>query len=164
MRLVSITWGVLAGFGFLREVTATLESRQSASSSSADTTTAAATPVDPQVAFLQTLQAAQVSSMSCLITLVNMTVNPIGTCLGLTTLADLIARPSDNSSFSTQLDTYLNTVCASGQCTDSDISQTRAQLADSCASSGDTELVTVLSAILDNYTNSYRSLACSVYL
>ena len=168
MRVARITWGILAALGLVHGgAAATLVPRQASeptTSGNTASTTAQAAPVDPQVAFLQTLQAAQVSSMSCLITLVNMTVTPIGTCLGLTTLADLIARPADNSSFSTQLTGYLSTVCASAQCTDGDISQTRAQLADTCASSGDTQLVTVLRAILDNYTNSYRTLACSVYL
>lgn len=167
MRAARITWGILAALGLVHGVAATLAPRQASeptTSGNTTSTTAQAAPVDPQVAFLQTLQAAQVSSMSCLITLVNMTVSPIGTCLGLTTLADLIARPADNASFSTQLTGYLSAVCASGQCTDGDISQTRAQLADTCANSGDTQLVTVLRAVLDNYTNSYRTLACSVYL
>ena len=117
-----------------------------------------------QVAFLQTLQTASVASMSCLITLVNMTVNPIGTCLGLTTLAELVVQPPQNGSFSDSLGNYLSTVCASTECTAEQLSDAKIQLSDTCDSSSNTQLVRVVQSIVDNYTNSYRTLACSVYL
>jgi hypothetical protein len=71
----------------------------------------------PEVAFLLTLQTAQISSMSCLITLFNMTTQPVGTCLGLVDLAGLIVgtdldgMPVDQRSgaFSDQLTLYLGT-------------------------------------------------------
>jgi hypothetical protein len=122
------------------------------------------TVVNDEIAFLQTLQAAQVSSMSCLITLVNMTVNPIGTCLGLSTLSELVVHPTADTSFSDQLSTYLDNVCAGAACTDASIAEARAQVAQSCGNSKETNLVKVISAILENYTNSYRTLACSVHL
>ena len=139
---------------------------------SSSTTAAAAQPsssggaggVNEEVAFLRDLQTAQVSSMSCLIALVNMTVSPIGTCLGLTSLAPLIVAPSDNSSFSDQLNTYLGSVCGGTQCAVQDISDAKSQLDQNCSSSQGIDLVKVLGAILDNYTNSFRTLACSVHL
>lgn len=93
-----------------------------------------------------------------------MTVNPIGSCLGLSTLSEIVVRPSDNSSFSDQLAGYLGGVCGGSQCTDLMIGEARAQLGETCESSKDTQLVRVIQAILENYTNSYRTLACSVYL
>jgi hypothetical protein len=92
-----------------------------------------------------------------------MTYNDIGTCLGLSTLAPLVVSPSDNSSFSDQLDSYLTTVCAASQCSSTDIADAQSQLASTCSQMTDTGLVTVLEAILDNYSSSYRTLACSVY-
>ena len=138
------------------------EGLQGRDSSTGSTNTAG---TSAEVAFLQTLQTAQVSSMSCLITLVNMTVNPIGTCLGLTSLSQLIVAPSTNSSFSTQLSSYLGTVCGAGQCTDASIADAKGQLAQNCQMGGtDNTLISVLDAILDNYQNSYHTLACSVHL
>jgi hypothetical protein len=162
MRLLvtlSLLFGLCAVQSALAQSSAAAETTSTESTSSAGNST-----VNDEVAFLQTLQAAQVSSMSCLITLVNMTVNPIGSCLGLADLSTLVVRPSDNSSFSDQLSTYLDTVCAGSQCTDAVVGEAKQQLADSCGASKDTELVKVVQAILDNYTNSYRTLACSVHL
>jgi hypothetical protein len=93
-----------------------------------------------------------------------MTYNDIGTCLGLSTLATLVVSPSNNESFSDQLDSYLTTTCAATECTSTDIADAQSQLASSCSEMTQTGLVTVLSQILDQYTASYRTLACSVYL
>ncbi|OWT40438.1 hypothetical protein C362_01774 [Cryptococcus neoformans Bt1] len=143
-------------------------STTSASSSSSSSTSSSTT--SDEVAFLQTLQAAEISSMSCLITLVNMTTSSLGSCLALTSLANLISNPSSSSSsssissggqgFSDQLDTYLGTVCSS-TCSDRDLQDGKSQLAAVCDTSN--TLVGVLDAVLDNYSSSYRTLACQVY-
>nr|XP_031861667.1 uncharacterized protein CI109_002897 [Kwoniella shandongensis]KAA5528739.1 hypothetical protein CI109_002897 [Kwoniella shandongensis] len=88
--------------------------------SSSPSSTSSSGTTNSEVAFLETLQAAQITSMSCLITLVNLTTTPIGTCLGLTSLASLITNSGNSSSsdgstnstdsFSTQLNTYLGDV------------------------------------------------------
>ncbi|EIW65744.1 hypothetical protein TREMEDRAFT_36003 [Tremella mesenterica DSM 1558] len=130
-----------------------------ASSSSSSTTSSS----NSEVAFLQTIQAAQITSMSCLITLVNMTTQPIGSCLGLTTLAGLIADPSPNAAFSDQLSSYLNTMCAAGGCSDADIADAQGQLDSGCGDQGGTSLISVLKAVLGNYQSSYKTLACSVH-
>ncbi|WVR07570.1 hypothetical protein IAU60_004612 [Kwoniella sp. DSM 27419] len=136
-------------------------SGSSASTSSSSTSSRGASRVNsPEVDFLLTLQAAQVSSMSCLITLVNMTTAPIGSCLGLTDLASLVSRPSGETSFSKQLDTYLQDVC-SKSCGDDDIQEARAAMAASC--DGSNGLVGVLSQILDKYNSSYKTVACQVH-
>ncbi|CAD6565490.1 MAG: hypothetical protein TREMPRED_001399 [Tremellales sp. Tagirdzhanova-0007] len=125
---------------------ATTTSSSSSSSSSSSTNTSVS-----EVAFLQTLQAAQISSMSCIISLVNMTTNPIGTCLGLSSLAGLIVAPpssnSSNISFSDQLNEYLETT----------------QLQQTCSGSGNTALIQGFDMILENYQTSYRTLACSIH-
>ncbi|ORX36644.1 hypothetical protein BD324DRAFT_651130 [Kockovaella imperatae] len=136
-----------------------LAPRQDSSSSDTPSTTA----VSSEVAFLQTLQMAQITSFSCVITLVNMTTTPIGNCLGLTTLAQLILNPSTNASFSTQLNTYLGGVCANGQCSNQAIAEAKGQLAGTCQSGTNNTLISVLDAILDNYSNSYFTLACKVH-
>jgi hypothetical protein len=58
-----------------------------AARSSTTASTSTSTSSTSEVAFLQLLQTAQINWMACLITLVNMTYNDIGTCLGLSTLA-----------------------------------------------------------------------------
>jgi hypothetical protein len=139
----------------------------SSDSGSASATSSGSTPTNSasaEVAFLQTLQAAQISSMSCLITLVNMTANPVGSCLGLTTLSQLIVNPSQSTRFSDGLSNYLSTACGASQCSDDDISEAKAQIQGDCEGSQGTELIQVLSAVLDNYSTSYRTLACSVHL
>jgi len=125
----------------------------------------------PEVAFLLTLQTAQISSMSCLITLFNMTTQPVGTCLGLVDLAGLIVgtdldgMPVDQRSgaFSDQLTLYLGTACQSLGCTDLDISDASQQLEQNC-SGQDVDLVRVLRAVLAGYSTSYMTLACMVQL
>ena len=105
--------------------------------------------------------------MSCLITLVNMTTQPIGTCLGLTTLSQLIVNPTTgNGSFSEQLNTYLGTICGESQCSAGDIADAQGQLNQTCdsTSGGENILIEVLNAIMDNYQTSYHTLACSVHL
>lgn len=162
MRLASAVSSILTLAALVLPVSGALFPRQSSSDAAGSGNSSVV--VNEQVAFLQTLQAAQVSSMSCLITLVNMTVSPIGSCLGLSTLSQLVVRLPDNGTFSSQLSGYLTTTCGGAQCTDEDIKDTRALMAQTCDSSKDTQLVRVISAILDNYTNSYRTLACSVFL
>lgn len=166
MLITSAIFGILAINGLVQPALGAISARQNSSSSASSSTRSndSAAAVNEQVAFLQTLQAAQVSSMSCLITLVNMTVNPIGSCLGLTTLSELVVRPPDNGSFANQLGGYLTTTCGGTQCTDKDIAETKDLMRQTCDPSKDTQLVRVISAILDNYTNSYRTLACSVFL
>lgn len=125
----------------------------------------------PEVAFLLTLQTAQISSMSCLITLFNMTTQPVGTCLGLVDLAglvvgtDLDGMPVDQRSgaFSDQLALYLTTACQSLGCTDLDISDASQQLEQNCGGQ-EVDLVRVLRAVLANYSTSYMTLACMVQL
>lgn len=150
-------------FGGSESTTAAVASSSDAPASTGGNTTTAPA-VSSEVAFLQTLQVAQISSMSCLITLVNMTTNSIGSCLSLNALAPLIVAPSENASFSAQLSTYLGTVCGGTQCADTDLKEAKSLLDQTCDGSKNTDLVQVLGAILDNYTNSYRTLACSVHL
>jgi len=170
MRVIPATISLLGFNAIAQPALGAMFARQSGTTSMVDTSssdssdTSNTTAVNQEVAFLQTLQAAQVSSMSCLITLVNMTVTPIGACLGLTTLSDLVVNPPDNGSFADQLSGYLTTTCGGAQCTAEDIADTQALMAQTCDPSKDTQLVRVISAILDNYTNSYRTLACSVFL
>jgi hypothetical protein len=121
-------------------------------------------PDPPEVVFLQTMQTAKIASMNCLITLVNMTYNPIGDCLGLSDLANLVVAPNSTASFSTQLDGYLTNACAT-TCSDAQVGEAQGQLASSCGGDvGQTQLVTVVKAVLDNYSSSYRTLACMVHL
>nr|KIR85182.1 hypothetical protein I308_04433 [Cryptococcus tetragattii IND107] len=141
-------------------------SDSSSSTTSATSSSSSSTTSSDEVAFLQTLQAAEISSMSCLITLVNMTTSSLGSCLALTSLADLISNPSASPSssggqdFSGQLSTYLGTVCSS-TCNESDLKDGKNQLAAVCDTKN--TLVSVLGAVLDNYSSSYRTLACHVY-
>lgn len=53
--------------------------------------------VDPTVALLQSLQQAQISSMSCLISLVNMTSQPVGDCLGIQELTTILFPVQSNA-------------------------------------------------------------------
>jgi hypothetical protein len=121
-----------------------------AARSSTTASTSTSTSSTSEVAFLQLLQTAQINSMACLITLVNMTYNDIGTCLGLSTLATLVVSPSNNQSFSDQLDSYLTTTCAATECTSTDIADAQSQLASTCSEMTQTGLVTVLNQILDH--------------
>jgi len=158
----------------------TSSSSQSSSSSGGTASPFSTTPANgslpgsintPEVAFLLTLQTAQISSMSCLITLFNMTTQPIGTCLGLVDLAGLIVgtdldgMPVDQRSgaFSDQLTLYLGTACQSLGCTDLDVSDASQQLEQNCGGQ-DVDLVRVLRAVLAGYSTSYRTLACMVQL
>ncbi|EAL18842.1 hypothetical protein CNBI1030 [Cryptococcus deneoformans B-3501A] len=140
------------------------DSSSTTSASSSSSTSSSAT--SDEVTFLQTLQTAEISSMSCLITLVNMTTSSLGSCLSLTSLASLISNPSSSSvssagqGFSDQLNTYLGTVCSS-TCSESDLLDGKSQLAAVCDTNN--TLVGVLDAVLDNYSSSYRTLACQVY-
>ncbi|OXG51601.1 hypothetical protein J010_02193 [Cryptococcus neoformans] len=147
------------------------DSSSTTSASSSSSSSISSSTTSDEVAFLQTLQAAEISSMSCLITLVNMTTSSLGSCLALTSLANLISNPSSSSSssssiasggqgFSDQLDTYLRTVCSS-TCSGRDLQDGKSQLAAVCDTSN--TLVSVLDAVLDNYSSSYRTLACQVY-
>ncbi|WWD19728.1 hypothetical protein CI109_104192 [Kwoniella shandongensis] len=116
--------------------------------SSSPSSTSSSGTTNSEVAFLETLQAAQITSMSCLITLVNLTTTPIGTCLGLTSLASLITNSGNSSS-------------SDGN---ADIGDAKAQLAQSCASSAsEGGLVGVLGTVLDNYSSSYKTLACQIH-
>ncbi|WVQ77484.1 hypothetical protein IAR50_007170 [Cryptococcus sp. DSM 104548] len=155
MRLY-LTALLLAGFTSA-SLFGSSSSASSASASSSTSTSSSST--SDEVAFLQTLQYAQIASMSCLITLVNLTTTPLGTCLGLTELADLVSNPSSNSSFSDQLNTYLGTVCQE-TCSDSDLADAKAMLEDKCDTSN--ALVGALDSIMENYSSSYRTLACQV--
>ena len=152
----------LIGITSIKGVTAQFGS-SSSSSSDSDANSGKNATVHPEVAFLQTLQAAQISSMSCLITLVNMTHEEIGTCLDIPTLSELVVKPNDTSNFATQLDGYLSGVCQS-ECSDVAIKEAKGQLGSMCESSMGTSLVKVLNSILDSYTNSYKTLACKVFL
>lgn len=163
--LVFTMSGLVTGglFGSSSSTTAVVAS--ATSSSSASTTPSVST----EVGFLQMLQQAQIASMDCLITLVNMTQNPIGDCLDLTSLATLVVNPSASnvsSDFATQLNTYLTTICAASQCSSTELSEASTQLSSSCStgSTANTTLVQVLKAVLTNYATSYRTLACSVHL
>jgi hypothetical protein len=143
----------------------------STTNSNANSSAAPGSINTPEVAFLLTLQTAQISSMSCLITLFNMTTQPVGTCLGLVDLAglvvgtDLDGMPVDqrSGSFSDQLSLYLGTACSSLSCTDFDISDASQQLEQNCAGQ-EVDLVRVLRAVLAGYSTSYRTLACMVQL
>jgi hypothetical protein len=109
--------------------------------------------------------------MSCLITLFNMTTQPIGTCLDLVDLAGLIVgtdldgMPADQRSgaFSDQLSLYLGTACASAACTDADLADASQQLEQNCGGQ-EVDLVRVLRAVLTSYSTSYRTLACMIQL
>ncbi len=109
----------------------------SADSGSSSSNSSAPGVTSPEVAFLQTLQTAQISSMSCLITLVNMTQQNIGKCLNIPALAPLVVDPSTNSSFSTQLATYLGAAC-SQTCREADIVEAQSQLTATCSSQSGT--------------------------
>ncbi|OCF38027.1 hypothetical protein I316_00251 [Kwoniella heveanensis BCC8398] len=113
----------------------------------------------PEVDFLLTLQSASISSMSCLITLVNLTTSPVGDCLGLTDLSNLISRPATNVSFSEQLDDYLGTVC-SLNCAQEDLDEARGMLGQSCDEQNG--LVQALDKVMERYSSSYKTLACQV--
>lgn len=123
----------------------------------------------PEVAFLLSLQHAQITSMSCLITLYNMTTTPIGTCLNLGALIPMIVgtdvngvqADGRNGLFSDQLTTYLDTTCSSGTCTQADITEAQAQMANNCQGQ-DVDLVRVLTTVLANYQSSYFTLACMI--
>lgn len=167
--------GVLPLFLFLPAGFASLfgSSSDSTSSESASAQTTSTSPgtsssnsssgIDTsEVGFLQTLQAAEITSMSCLIALVNMTTQGIGDCLNLAELAGLIAKPASGSSFSSQLDSYLTTTCAQTACSDSVISDAQSQLALGCSGQSNA-LIWSLTSILDSYSSSYRTLACNVH-
>lgn len=142
---------------------------QPSSSTSGTGGTGTTQVVTPEVAFLLTLQAAQISSMSCLITLFNMTMSPLGTCLDLPTLSSLIVGTDINGVqtngtgglFSDQLALYLENTCSYAECTAVDIQDGQAQLATSCQGQ-DVDLIRVLNSIFANYHSSYRTLACMI--
>lgn len=90
------TANVLATCTALLGLSSLVQAQSSASSSSSKKTRAAANTVDPTVAFLQSLQQAQISSMNCLITLVNMTAQPVGSCLGIAELATILYTVEGN--------------------------------------------------------------------
>lgn len=156
LTITALAWG-LAGLLGVQAATSADDSDSASSNSTGSGGTS------PEVAFLQTLQTAQINSMSCLITLVNMTQQSIGRCLNIPALAPLVVAPSTNSSFSTQLATYLGSACAQ-TCRDADIAEAQSQLTASCSSQSGTGLITVLRAILQSYSSSYRTLACQVHL
>lgn len=142
------------------------------SSSSSSTSNTVAQINTPEVAFLLTLQAAQISSMSCLVTLFNMTTVPIGSCLNIATLASLVVgtdingvkTDSANGLFSDQLTYYLESTCSStASCSQYHISEAQTQLANNCQGQ-DVDLIKVLNAILANYLSSYHTLACMIAL
>lgn len=173
LGLIAISQPVLGGmFGGSSSTTAAdssssastsaSSSSSSGSSSSSSSNSSSGSNSSSEVTFLQTLQTAQISSMSCLITLVNMTTQPIGTCLGLSTLSTLLVHPSNDTSFSDQLNGYLGTVCGQ-QCTTDEISDAQGQLESSCQGSKGTWMIQGLEAVLQNYGTSYRTLACSVH-
>lgn len=95
-----------------------------------------------------------------------MTEGPLGSCLGLSELATLLVNPSSNTSFAQQLNTYLTSTCKSGTCADADLSAGKAALFETCSdeTTSKTALVSSLNAIIDNYSSSYHTLACSVHL
>ncbi|TYJ52889.1 hypothetical protein B9479_006477 [Cryptococcus floricola] len=129
MRLYILTPLLLAGLASAGLFGGDSSTAEAASSTSTASASSSSDTTSSEVAFLQTLQYAQVASMSCLITLVNLTTTPLGTCLGLTDLADLVSNPDQNSSFSDQLNTYLGTVCQQ-TCSDSDLQEGKAMLDD----------------------------------
>lgn len=145
--------------------------KSSSSSDASSGGSSGSTNTSSEVDYLLTLQAAQISSMTCLITLVNMTSQPIGTCLGMTTLADLLVEsptPSNSTaksgkSFSSQLESYLTTTCSASQCTSEQIEDAKGQLKGGCTPNGDTGLIKGYMAVLENYETSYRTLGCSVH-
>lgn len=152
-------------------------SRGSSSSSSSSglgssSTSSSITQINtPEVAFLLSLQHAQITSMSCLITLFNMTTTPLGTCLNLADLVSMVVgtdingvqADGRNGLFSDQLANYLDTTCNSGTCSQYDITEAQAQLANGCQGQ-DVDLIRVLTAILANYQSSYFTLACMIRL
>lgn len=144
----------------------------SSSSSSSGTVSSSVVQVNTaEVAYLLSLQHAQITSMSCLITLFNMTTTPIGTCLNLGELVSLVTgtdingvqADGRNGLFSDQLTTYLDTTCNSGTCTQPDIAEAQAQIANNCQGQ-DVDLVRVLTTILANYQSSYFTLGCMIRL
>lgn len=146
-----------------------LGSSSSSSSSSTSGTTQVVQVNTPEVAFLLSLQHAQITSMSCVITIYNMTTTPIGTCLNMGELVPLIVgtdvngvqADGRNGLFSDQLATYLDTTCSSGTCTPADITEAQAQMSNNCQGQ-DVDLVRVLTTVLANYQSSYFTLACMI--
>jgi hypothetical protein len=161
----------MAVLSIARQVSAGLFGGSTATATGTTTSSSTASPspnsASAEVAFLQSLQAAQITSMSCLITLVNMTANPIGSCLGLTSLTQLIVDPNSSNGnatgFADSLSSYLSNTCAVSQCSDRDITEAQTQLSQECAGSQGTQLIMVLNTILNNYSSSYRTLACSMH-
>ncbi|WRT70127.1 uncharacterized protein IL334_007121 [Kwoniella shivajii] len=157
---------ITASPGLFSEDTSSDSSASTSSSSSSSSTSASSSGddssqnVNEEVGFLLTLQAAQVSSMSCLISLVNMTTSPIGACLGLTDLSNLISNPSGNQSFSTQLETYLDNVCKQN-CDEEELKYAKSQLETNCDTSNG--FINVLNKIFERYTASYKTVACQVH-
>jgi hypothetical protein len=171
-----------------RVVAAALFGSDNTTSAEVSSTSGNFSAVPPEVALLLTLQEAKISTMSCLIALVNMTSSPIGTCLGLTQLAQLVTntdatgaplgqpqvqqavqgqgqgQATNQSSFADQLATYLDTACAN-QCSEKDIQEAQAQLGDKCGADSvkDADLIRVLNGVLGGYASSYRTLACMVH-
>lgn len=148
------------------------DSSSSDSVSSSSSSSASVAQVNTlEVAFLLTLQAAQISSMSCVVALTNMTTLPIGSCINLPALASLVVGTDINGEqanganglFSDQLAFYLESTCSTGGCTQYDISDAQAQLANSCQGQ-DVPLIKVLNAVLANYNSSFRTLACMIRL
>ena len=141
----------------------------SSSSSSASDTSSIVQVNTPEVAFLLSLQHAQITSMPCLITLYNMTTTPLGTCLNLAELVQLVVGtdingvPAEgrNGLFSDQLSRYLDTTCNGGTCTQTDVTEAQSQLANSCQGQ-DVDLIRVLTMVLANYQSSYFTLACMI--
>lgn len=116
------------------------------------------------VPFLQTMQAAEIASMSCLITLVNMTQTPIGSCLGISRLAPLLINTNRTVDFSRSLNTYLDGVCRGTGCSEAQIADARSQLDQTCQGQKGKGLVPAIDAMLANYLSSYKTLACLIYL
>lgn len=134
-------------------------------SSGTSTSSVAAKPIDPTVLFLQSLQAAQISSMTCLIALVTMTTQPVGQCLGLTQLTTLLYSPTPlngSADFGTSLGTYLSTACAGAACSETALADGRSELQTKCSNQRSGGLVPMLDMIMTNYAASYKTLGCSV--
>jgi hypothetical protein len=161
----------LALGGFFGDDSTGIARATSGSSASSSSSAVPGSVNTPEVAYLLTLQTAQISSMSCLITLFNMTTQPVGICLDLVNLAGLVVgtdldgmtADQRSGSFSDQLSLYLSSACASGTCSDLDIADASQQLEQNC-SGQEVDLVRVLRAILANYSASFRTLACMVQL
>lgn len=147
---------------------AAASSSSSAASADDSSNTAGTSSSKGIVPFLQTMQAAQVASMSCLITLVNMTQTPIGTCLGINKLAPLLipggtTGANASADFSAGLDGYLAQVCKGTQCTADEISTAQAELGRDCQGQSGGGLIPAVQAMLTNYGSSYKTLACSIF-